>query len=80
MTLGEFAGAFNNKKPSVELELMNVKNQTICLCYNNSSVIGVYENCELFDWWIMFNSGRVVVHIDDSEVMRCIAENAEGKQ
>ena len=70
MTLGEFAGAFNNKKPNVELELRNANNQTICRCYNNSSVIGVYENCELLDWWIMFNSGRVVVHIDDSEVFR----------
>lgn len=70
MTLGEFAGSFNNKKPNVELELMNVKSQTICICHNNSPVIGVYENCELLDWWITFNNGRVVMHIDDSEVFR----------
>lgn len=71
MTLGEFFGAFNNEKPPVELKLMNVNNQAICTCYNNSPVMGVYENCELIDWWISFTN-KVAVRIDDSEVFRIL--------
>lgn len=70
MTLGEFAGAFNNKKPKVELELRNVKDQTICICHNKSSVISVYEDCEIFDWWVAFIERRVVIHIDDTLVTK----------
>lgn len=40
----------------------------------------VYSKCKVIDWWSVKNDGRVIVHIDDSEVMRCIAGNVEGKR
>lgn len=78
MTLGEFAGAVRHDV-YVKIELRNAKNKEICTCDDNSPVIDVYADCEVLDWWSVVNDGRVIVHIDDSEVMRCIAGNVEEK-
>lgn len=69
MTLGEFAAAVN---PGIRvvMELRNENNYRICICRNNSSAIVVYGNCEVINWWSVKDDGRVIVHIDDSEVMR----------
>lgn len=69
MTLGEFAGAVCHDV-YVKIELRNAKNKEICTCRNNSSAIIVYGKCEVIDWWSVKDSGRVIVHIDDSEVFR----------
>lgn len=79
MTLGEFVAAVN-QAVSVDMELRNADNNEICRCYDDSSVIEVYDKCKVIDWWSVKNDGRVIVHIDDSEVMECIAKNAEAKQ
>lgn len=79
MTLGEFAGAVRHDV-YVKIELRNAKNKEICTCDDNSPVIGVYGDCEVLDWWSVVNDGRVIVHIDDSEVMRWIAQDAEEEQ
>ena len=74
MTLGEFAAAVN-PVTRVEMELRNADDNEICRCYDDSIVVEVYDKCKVIDWW----SG-VIIHIDDSEVMRCIAGNVEEKQ
>ena len=79
MTLGEFAAAVN-PGIRVEMELRNEDNYEICRCYDDTSAITVYGKCKVIDWWSVKNEGRVIVHIDDSEVMRWIAGNVEGKQ
>lgn len=79
MTLGEFAGAVIDPI-DVDMELRDADNYLICTCRNNSSAIEVYSKCKVIDWWSVKDNGRVIVHIDDSEVMRCIAGNVEGKQ
>lgn len=79
MTLGEFAGAVCIDT-YVEIELRNAENIDICACKDNSPVIDVYAGCEVLDWWSVKNDGRVIVHIDDSEVIECIARNVEEKQ
>lgn len=79
MTLGEFAGAVIDPI-DVDMELRDADNYLICTCRNNSSAITVYSKCKVIDWWSVKDNGRVIVHIDDSEVMRCIAGNVEGKQ
>lgn len=76
ITLGEFAGAVRHDV-YVKIELRNAKNKEICTCDDNSPVIDVYADCEVLDWWSVVNDGRVIVHIDDSEVMECIAKNVE---
>ena len=79
MTLGEFAGAVN-PGIRVEMELRNENNYEICRCYDDTSAITVYGKCKVIDWWSVKNEGRVIVHIDDSEVMRWIAQDAEEEQ
>lgn len=79
MTLGEFAAAVN-PGIRVEMELRNENNYEICRCYDDTSAITVYGKCKVIDWWSVKDNGRVIVHIDDSEVMECIARNVEGKQ
>lgn len=79
MILGEFAGAVI-EPIDVDMELRDADNYLICTCRNNSSAIAVYGKCKVIDWWSVKDNGRVIVHIDDSEVMRCIAGNVEGKQ
>lgn len=79
MTLGEFAGAVIDPI-DVDMELRDADNYLICTCRNNSGAIAVYSKCKVIDWWSVKNEGRVIVHIDDSEVMRCIAGNVVGKQ
>lgn len=79
MTLGEFTGAVRHDV-YVKIELRNAKNKEICTCDDNSPVIDVYADCEVLDWWSVVNDGRVIVHIDDSEVMRWIAQDAEEEQ
>lgn len=76
ITLGEFAGAVRHDG-YVKIELRNAKNKEICTCDDNSPVIDVYADCEVLDWWSVVNDGRVIVHIDDSEVMECFAKNVE---
>lgn len=76
MTLGEFAGAVC-RDVCVTIELRNAENKDICTCDDNSPVIDVYADCEVLDWWSVVNDGRVIVHIDDSEVMECFAKNVE---
>ena len=76
ITLGEFAGAVRHDV-YVKIELRNAKNKEICTCDDNSPVIDVYADCEVLDWWSVVNDGRVIVHIDDSEVMECSAKNVE---
>lgn len=76
ITLGEFAGAVRHDV-YVKIELRNAKNKEICTCDDNSPVIDVYADCEVLDWWSVVNDGRVIVHIDDSEVMECFAKNVE---
>lgn len=78
MTLGEFAASVRHDV-YVKIELRNTKNKEICTCDDNSPVIDVYADCEVIDWWSVVNDGRVIVHIDDSEVMECIARNVEAK-
>ena len=79
MTLGEFAAAVN-PVTRVEMELRNADDNEICRCYDDSIVIEVYDKCKVIDWWSVKNDGRVIVHIDDSEVMECIAGNVAEKQ
>lgn len=80
MTLGEFAGAVHHDV-YIKIELRNIENKEICTCNDNSPVIDVlYADCEVIDWWSVKDNGRVIVHIDDSEVMECIARNVEAKQ
>lgn len=76
MTLGEFAAAVN-PGIRVEMELRDADNYEICRCYNYRSAIIVYSKCKVIDWWSVKDDGRVIVHIDDSEVMRWIAQDAE---
>lgn len=76
ITLGEFAGAVRHDV-YVKIELRNAKNKEICTCDDNSPVIDVYADCEVLDWWSVVNDGRVIVHIDDSEVMECFVKNVE---
>lgn len=78
MTLGEFAGAVIDPI-DVDIELRDADNYLICTCRNNSSAIAVYGKCKVIDWWSVKDDGRVIVHIDDSEVMECIARNVEAK-
>lgn len=79
MTLGEFAGAIIDPI-DVDMELRDADNYLICTCRNNSSAIAVYGKCKVIDWWSVKNEGRVIVHIDDSEVVECIAGNVAEKQ
>lgn len=79
ITLGEFAGAVRHDV-CVKIELRNAKNKEICTCDDNSPVIGIYADCEVLDWWSVLNDGRVIVHIDYSEVMKCTVGNAVEKQ
>lgn len=79
MTLGEFAAAVS-PGIRVEMELRNESNYEICRCHDDTSAITVYGKCEVIDWWSVKNEGRVIVHIDDSEVMRWIAQDAEEEQ
>lgn len=76
ITLGEFAGAVN-KGIRVDMELRNAENFEICRCYNDRGAIAVYGMCEVIDWWSVKDNGRVIVHIDDSEVMECFVKNVE---
>lgn len=76
MTLGKFAGAVRHDV-YIEIELRNAKNKEICTCDDNSPVIDVYADCEVLDWWSVVNDGRVIVRIDDSEVMECFVKNVE---
>lgn len=76
MTLGEFAGAVIDPI-DVDMELRDADNYLICTCRNNSSAIIVYGKCKVIDWWSVKDNGRVIVHIDDSEVMECFAKNVE---
>ena len=78
MTLGEFAAAVRHDV-YIKIELRNAKNKEICTCDDNSPVIDVYADCEVLDWWSVVNDGRVIVHIDDSEVMECFVKNVEEK-
>lgn len=68
MTLGEFARTVN-ASIQVDMELRDSGNCHICLCSDDSKVIGMYGKCEVIDWWSVKDSGRVIVHIDDSEVV-----------
>lgn len=76
MTLGEFAGAVIDPI-DVDMELRDADNYLICTCRNNSSAIIVYGKCKVIDWWSVKDNGRVIVHIDDSEVIECFAKNVE---
>lgn len=76
ITLGEFAGAVIDLI-DVDMELRDADNYLICTCRNNSSAIIVYGKCKVIDWWSVKDNGRVIVHIDDSEVMECFAKNVE---
>lgn len=79
MTLGEFAAAVN-PGIRVEMDLRNENGYEICRCYDDTSAIAVYGKCKVIDWWSVKDNGRVIVHIDDSEAMQCIAKNVEAKQ
>lgn len=79
ITLGEFAGAVIDPI-DVDMELRDADNYLICACRNNSGAITVYGKCKVIDWWSVKDNGRVIVHIDDSEVMRWIAQDAEEEQ
>lgn len=76
MTLGEFAAAVT-PGIRVDMELRNENNYEICRCYDDTSAITVYGKCKVIDWWSVKDNGRVIVHIDDSEVMECFAKNVE---
>lgn len=78
MTLREFARAVNSCE-RIGMELRDIKeDEVICCCRNDSKVIDVYGKCEVTDW-SRYGDG-VVVHIDDSEVMRWIAQDVEEEQ
>lgn len=76
MTLGEFAGAVC-RDVCVTIELRNAENKDICTCKDNSPVIGVYADCEVIDWWSVKNDGRVMMHIDDTPVMRKLKKEVD---
>lgn len=69
MTLGEFTGAVHHDV-YIKIELRNTENKKICTCNDDSPVIDVYADCEVIDWWNVEDNGRVIVHIDDTLVMR----------
>ena len=77
--LGEFVELIN-ANIDVEIEVRNTDNEELFKCDSISHVFDVYGNCEVDNWWSIRNNGRVVVCIDDSEVMRCTARSVEGKQ
>ena len=77
--LWEFVGLIN-ANIDVEIEVRNADNEELFKCDSISHVFDVYGDCEVLDWWSIRNNGRVVVCIDDSEVMRCTAGNAVEKQ
>lgn len=77
--LGEFVELINANM-DVEIEVRNTDNEELFKCDSISYVFDVYGNCEVDNWWSIRNNGRVVVCIDDSEVMRWIAQDAEEEQ
>lgn len=52
-------------------------NKSLGQCLDEMPTVNAIE---ILDWWSVVNDGRVIVHIDDSEVMRWIAQDAEEEQ